>query len=505
MDTAPHVIVINLLRSVDRRAHIVQQLKAQDLEFSVLAATDKLSLTLADRSRYDDALAKRTAGRSLTDGEIACVLSHARAWRIIVDKGWESAVILEDDALLDERFPRVIRALKRFPTDWGLINFRSDGAVEKVSKGMEPGLDICRFTARMNGTAGYVISRKVASIALGLVFPICRAADGLFAYLRHRGDFVAYGTRPQMIRLDDALHPSDIGNRGMGGSPITKGSLGVESGTKHALKGERIGIAVSTFSHEKTSAQRYQIIDQSLNSLLASTHHFDASSLVRLIVVDGPVPQAHERLLERYSGYFSIVRRPINGGAARAKNSAIRILLDEGVTIGFLLDDDVSCQRGWLEQYTAFCRSMNVHHVAGFAKQHFFPEGPKWQELNMRYESHGKWRIIKHRGAHGHLLTFTPELIEKIGYFKVYPGKMGGWHANFTYRAVRAGLGGFPWAVDLADGEKYIEHIGQDDSWVWGKPNDLASVSRHTRNLEWIKNQEFDFFVDPYRFIEAED
>lgn len=504
MHPFPPVIVINLFRSTARRAHIVAQLKQLGLGFSVLRATDKRSLSSHDRSRYDDAMARQTAGRSLTDGEIACVLSHARAWRRIVDNQWDMALVLEDDAILDPRITGILESPEALPGDWGLVNFCTDGGIGETRVQPAGGPAICPIVSRMNGAVGYLIRRQVAAAALGHVFPIRRAVDGLLAWMRHEGAFVAYATRPQLVRVDDALHRSDIGRRGTG--PARGGDdAGKTAVVPSPLGPGRVGIAVSTYSHDRTASGRYGIIRRSLDSLLASTAERDAGELLRLIVVDGPVPAAHERLLADYSDDFRIIRKAENGGAARAKNTAIRTLLDAGVEIGYLADDDVLFHRGWLEAYTGFSRSEDVHHIAGFASRHFFPEGPRWRDLNVGYETVGNWPVIRHRGAHGHFLSFTAELIRRIGYFRVYPGKMGGWHANFTYRAVRAGLGSVRWPVDLADSDRFLEHIGQDDDWVWGGPNDLASVSRHRRNHEWIKNQELDFYRDPHVLVEAEE
>ena len=61
-------------------------------------------------------------------------------------------------------------------------------------------------------------------------------------------------------------------------------------------------------------------------------------------------------------------------------------------------------------------------------------------------------------GSVGCWLSFTPELIKKVGYFKVMEGKYGYEHINFTLRCIHQKL--IPYAVDIIEPEKYISHIG---------------------------------------------
>lgn len=43
-------------------------------------------------------------GSSMTNGELACTLSHQRIYQKMVAQGIEWAVILEDDVVVDDRF-----------------------------------------------------------------------------------------------------------------------------------------------------------------------------------------------------------------------------------------------------------------------------------------------------------------------------------------------------------------------------------------------------------------
>ena len=61
--------------------------------------------------------------RSLSPGEIGCILSHRKAWQAIVDSGVETAMVLEDDAskFAPDFVEKVALILKHTPSDWGIL------------------------------------------------------------------------------------------------------------------------------------------------------------------------------------------------------------------------------------------------------------------------------------------------------------------------------------------------------------------------------------------------
>src|SRR5205807_2381423 len=54
---------------------------------------------LEQQGLYDDTVANIFHQRSLTLSEIACSLSHGRAYDIIVSRGHEVSMVIEDDSL----------------------------------------------------------------------------------------------------------------------------------------------------------------------------------------------------------------------------------------------------------------------------------------------------------------------------------------------------------------------------------------------------------------------
>ena len=52
------------------------------------------------------------------------------------------------------------------------------------------------------------------------------------------------------------------------------------------------------------------------------------------------------------------------------------------------------------------------------------------------------------------LLSFTPEVLEKVGGFKVLPARWGYTHVNWTRRIVRAELA--PFTADICESNRYV-------------------------------------------------
>ncbi|MBW3095709.1 glycosyltransferase family 25 protein [Pseudohoeflea coraliihabitans] len=60
----------------------------------------------------------------LSRAEIACFLSHRKAWRAIVESGDEAAIIVEDDAQIDtDRFPEALRLVETFIGPRDIVRF----------------------------------------------------------------------------------------------------------------------------------------------------------------------------------------------------------------------------------------------------------------------------------------------------------------------------------------------------------------------------------------------
>lgn len=97
------ILIINLKTADKRRAFQTQQFERLGLAFELVEATHSdAAHSLKDEPYW------RSGQRLLRETEKACLISHQRCWeRVIADN--EPALILEDDALLSQKLPQVLR------------------------------------------------------------------------------------------------------------------------------------------------------------------------------------------------------------------------------------------------------------------------------------------------------------------------------------------------------------------------------------------------------------
>jgi GT2 family glycosyltransferase len=164
-----------------------------------------------------------------------------------------------------------------------------------------------------------------------------------------------------------------------------------------------------------------------------------------IVVDDGSSCGEHLGDLDRLArgGRYEVIRRPVNGGPSRAKNTCLRVLAERDVDVGFLAEDDVVFHDGWDAAYVSAMERSNIHHMS-------------WYEHDPRdpVVACNGGLVTATGGLLGLLLTMTPEVLRRVGGFKVLPRRYGYEHIQWTYRAVLAGLAPFP--CDVVGSHRYI-------------------------------------------------
>ena len=100
-----HAYIINLTRSLDRRAHITAELKKTSLDYEIITAVDGRDLDVRDPAIVDPSLPYIDPSLPIVDiglaaGTAGAALSHLRVYRKIIKDGVDEALVLEDDVLL---------------------------------------------------------------------------------------------------------------------------------------------------------------------------------------------------------------------------------------------------------------------------------------------------------------------------------------------------------------------------------------------------------------------
>ena len=89
--------VINLARSLDRRAHITAELEKTGVDYEIVTAVDGRDVDLSDPTIVDPSL---LAIIGLPAGTVGAALSHLSVYNKIIADGLEEALVLEDDVTL---------------------------------------------------------------------------------------------------------------------------------------------------------------------------------------------------------------------------------------------------------------------------------------------------------------------------------------------------------------------------------------------------------------------
>lgn len=197
----PPVFVVNLESSADRREFISAQLDKLGIPFEIFPAVDGRKLPQEEvDAGYDAAGSVSFFGRELTRGEIGCSWSHLNIYRRMVEDKIEEALVLEDDVILCDELPEILKREAEFPGDWELMFLSHNNAVSSVwdrQKLFGP-YHIVRFVENPNWTSGYLIRLSGAAKLLEAGFPIRMPADWLTGN-RLGIDVRLYGIKPVCI------------------------------------------------------------------------------------------------------------------------------------------------------------------------------------------------------------------------------------------------------------------------------------------------------------------
>ena len=202
------ILVVSLADAAERRLAMRAQLEALGLPFSFLDAVDGRR----GRGPRFEAVVDRPGTLAnlrhpLSDVEYACALSHQLAYAAIVDNGWPGAIILEDDALLTDRF-RSFCETRGYEAAPLIQLFYSDAIVWKTGQRSTPAARLHRLAARAWGTVAYSISAEAAATMRAHSLPLKSQADWPCDSARIIGHYV---TEPRLaLHADPAATESAI-------------------------------------------------------------------------------------------------------------------------------------------------------------------------------------------------------------------------------------------------------------------------------------------------------
>jgi glycosyl transferase family 25 len=135
----PPAFFINLSSRPDRLAHMQEQFRRIGITAERIEAVTPADIPESTQTRQ----ASLPPGQRLSPNEIACSLSHRKAWQMMLDSKLPWALFLEDDAYLSDQLPVVL----------------SDPAL------LEPGVDAIQFETHRTSA---LLGRPIATPATGV-------------------------------------------------------------------------------------------------------------------------------------------------------------------------------------------------------------------------------------------------------------------------------------------------------------------------------------------------
>lgn len=149
------ILMINLDQSTDRLAQQREQFTNLQLEFERFSA-----VSIKDFSEAEYLDLAFGGQRPLKQSELACFLSHKKAWEYVIRFN-QPCVILEDDAVLVKDFAQILAEVEQF-TDVDFLNLEVHGRRKIV--GREPHFSsvnnryqIYKLFLDRSGTGGYIL------------------------------------------------------------------------------------------------------------------------------------------------------------------------------------------------------------------------------------------------------------------------------------------------------------------------------------------------------------
>ena len=183
--------VINLDKNFSRMKKIGSRLAELRIQYERFPAIYGKTLSEAEKKEYANRFAWWCLrGLQMRDGELGCALSHLGVYKKIIDASIDIAVILEDDAILFDCFPKVIRFLEK------TVDVHAPIAVLLAN---HSGRDYTDFGLHKIDSSyfaeGYVITKVAAERILNTNYPVLCPADS-WGYWKDKCGITLYQMSP---------------------------------------------------------------------------------------------------------------------------------------------------------------------------------------------------------------------------------------------------------------------------------------------------------------------
>jgi glycosyl transferase family 25 len=168
MDNLPRIFVINMAKDNDRMQTMSMQLESLNLQFERVDAVVGVNIQQDEkRATYSDFWFRFIIGRPAIDGEIGCYLSHKKIWKIMVERGIDLAIIMEDDTLVLDHFKEMLGQIEESTQNFDMVHLFSKHPPNVLVKS-SASFDVMKFRDFHHSGACYALRLSGAEKLLRL-------------------------------------------------------------------------------------------------------------------------------------------------------------------------------------------------------------------------------------------------------------------------------------------------------------------------------------------------
>jgi glycosyl transferase, family 25 len=179
--------VINLARSLDRRAYITAELKKTGVDYEIVTGVDGRELDMSDSSVIDPSFTTSI----FPAGSAGCALSHLNVYKKIIADGLDAGLVLEDDVKVPADLDRLADdvAKQLVGAEVALLSVDCPDPV-KMSREGSTSLSSSRVLAlpidvsQPRSGGAYIITREACERMTKSAPPIRTVADAWWCYYR---------------------------------------------------------------------------------------------------------------------------------------------------------------------------------------------------------------------------------------------------------------------------------------------------------------------------------
>lgn len=204
------IYAISLKSSATRRSHIIEQFNNQNIKFNFFDAIQP-----DDNSNIANDLSLNISDCDLTQGEIACLLSHVSLWKKMIDEELTHIAIFEDDILLGESADLLLQGAEWMPNIADIIKLEKFASAAKMKLGAQqvsPNRKVRQLVGKHLGAAGYILTLKSAKLLLSYIQNQTKliAVDHiLFEVLIESKQLNVFQVLPGVCIQSDRLYPTE--------------------------------------------------------------------------------------------------------------------------------------------------------------------------------------------------------------------------------------------------------------------------------------------------------